>query len=336
MKSIFWYLPLFILSINPKLGAQVQVVEYQCPVSENSFRGLSASSDSTVWLSSNQGQVWFYSLKEGWSNRSPNFHEDIQWRDIEAFNDSTAVILSAGSPALVLRTEDYGQSWQMVYRNTHPDIFFDAMDFNQKGIGYAFADALDDYLGVIVSNDFGKSWQELSPYSNTKVRSQQGGFAASGTCLLALGDSAWALVLGGETASYIRLDKEENYHHELPMDKGAPSKGAFSLDYKNQDTLIVVGGDYLADSLSNQSICLSADGGQSWTAPYFPKELSSRYWSCVKWQGNRLILCSRFGTAISMDNGQTWQYHNNSFYSNDGLWFSGPNGRLGRLIVSYK
>ncbi len=334
MKINFLALILYMLS---SFYSQAQnIEEFICPNSGNSFRGISALSDSSVWVSSNQGQVWYFQLGRGWENRSPKNYETIQWRDIEAFNDSTALILSAGSPGLVLRTEDYGRTWVEAYRDDDPKIFFDAMDFWDTKRGVAFADAQDVHLGMIETKDGGRTWSKKDTSGSLLVWPQQGGFAASGTCIHCYGDSSWALILGGKEALFKFEDhqsKEEGLNGlKIPfMDFGAPSKGAFSLDFKSADTLIVVGGDYRADSLSEQSIAISYDGGQSWKAPDFPSELKSRYWSCVQWQGNQIILCSRFGTAISNDNGKSWEVLKNGFYSVDGLWFSGPDGRIGRL-----
>lgn len=333
LSAILWFALSFGLRFN--LQAQYNLQVFTCPDSTNGFRGISALNDSAVWLSSSQGQVWFYSLSGGWENRSPKGYSAIQWRDIEAFSDSSAVILSAGSPGLVLRTEDRGQSWQETYRDDSPEIFFDAMDFWDAKRGMAFSDAQEKHLGIIETRDGGKTWQKWKDQAATLVWPKQGGFAASGSCIHTLGDSAWAIVLGGKQALYIE-QSSSNRRINLPLDEGAPSKGAFSIDFKTNDTIIVAGGDYLADSLSNRSVCISYDGGSHWFNPDFPQAISQRYWSCVQWQKQALFLSSRFGIALSPDNGASWQFFNTGFYSIEGIWLSGPDGRLGRITTAYK
>lgn len=317
------------------LAAQFNLQVLTCPDSSNGFRGIAALNDSMVWLASSKGQVWFYSLSGGWENRSPEAYGAIQWRDIEAFNDSTALILSAGSPGLVLRTEDRGLSWQESYRDDSPEIFFDAMDFWDAKRGIAFADAIENHLGLIETHDGGKTWFKWPDHLATQVWPKQGGFAASGTCIHTKGDSAWAIVLGGKQALYTESG-ETNHSVNLPLDEGQASKGAFSIDFKSNDTLIVVGGDYRADSLSNRSICISYNKGLNWFNPDFPDSITQRYWSCVQWQKQALFLSSRFGIALSHDNGRSWQFFDTGFYSIDGVWLSGPDGKLGRITVSYK
>ena len=332
MKGSFTLiLMLFLRLVNAQ---EVQLEHFTCPDSSNSFRGLSALNAHSAWFSSNQGQVWYFNVEKGWDNRSPEGYENIQWRDIEAFNDSSAVILSAGSPGLVLRTEDYGRSWQETYRDDSPTIFFDAMDFWDKKKGIAFSDAQGNFLGLIKTFDGGQNWINDSIPIILFAHPDQGGFAASGTCIHTQGDGAWSIVLGGIGANMISFNSVSQGYSGLSIDHldfGAPSKGAFSIDFKSPDTLIVVGGDYRADSLTDKSVVVSYDAGKSWRVSDIPKELKSRYWSCVSWQENRIILCSRFGTAISIDNAKSWDVFRDGFYSTDKNWFSGPDGHIARL-----
>jgi len=332
MKSILLTLPLSVFAL-PLMGQGIDT--FTCPIAENSFRGLSALNDSSLWVSSNQGQVWFFSLSNGWDDRSPEGYDTIQWRDIEAFNDSSAIILSAGSPGLILNTTDAGRSWREVYRNDDPKIFFDAMDFSGM-VGYAFADAMEHRAIILQTTDGGQSWKE---YKKGKADyapiANQGGFAASGSCLKTISAHSFALVMGGDQALLKYHDGQNTSFIEIPfMDAGAPSKGPFSIDMIGRDTLIIAGGDYLADSLSHHSLVLSYDAGKTWIKPNFPAEFFQRYWSAVQWHKNTLILCSRFGTAVSQDNGQTWEVFPDGFYATDHGWFSGPQGRIGRFRAS--
>ena len=315
------------LYAQPHISIQVE----QCPSADNNFRGLSAINEHSIWLSSDQGEVWFYHDEHDWENRSPKGYEKIMWRDIHAFSSESVLILSAGSPGLILKTDDAGKSWQEVYRNDSPTIFFDAFDFIGKD-GMAFSDAQGELLEVISTEDAGQTWHSLSSERfDLKVIEGQGGFAASGTCLELLSDNECFIVLGGPQAILKKVSSEDPQTIGLPLDHGEASQGPFSISAKNNDSLIVVGGDYRADSLSHKSVSLSTDGGSTWQLPQAWSILENHYWSCVEWKGPRIILCSRFNTAISLDNGQTWEIINIGFYTNHKGWFSGPGGRIGRL-----
>src|SRR5689334_5547680 len=93
-----------------------------------SLRGLSVVSDKIIWVSGSGGTV----------GRSTNGGKDWQWivlpgyehsdfRDIEAFDATEAVILAVGEPAVILKTNDAGRSWQKVYENNTKGMFLDAM-----------------------------------------------------------------------------------------------------------------------------------------------------------------------------------------------------------------
>jgi photosystem II stability/assembly factor-like uncharacterized protein len=56
-------------------------------------------------------------------------YEQTDFRDIEAFDERTAVIMGIASPAYILRTVDGGDSWNIVYENKGKSMFLDAMEF---------------------------------------------------------------------------------------------------------------------------------------------------------------------------------------------------------------
>lgn len=324
-----------VLGLPLMLCAQKKptIQEFTCPDARNSFRAISVIDQNSLWIASDQKQVWFFNTEQGWQDRSPTNYpdQDILWRDIHAYDDSTALILSAGAPGLILRTQNAGQSWKEVYRDDDPSIFFDAFDF-KGAVAKAFSDAHGSYLRMIESKDSGQSWTPYLVNSEMlKVSQNQGGFAASGTCLRLMDENQSILVLGGPNALFKKISSDKPLSIILPLDAGEASKGAFSVDYKNEDSLIVVGGDYRADSLSARSVALSFDGGKSWQLASAWPELQHSYWSCVSWKRDVIVICSRFKSAISNDNGATWQIINQGFYSYEKGWFSGPKGRIGRL-----
>lgn len=311
----------------------LSIEEYSCPNEKNSFRAISVFDENSLWLASDQSQVWFYNKQTGWRDCTPSNYPDqtILWRDIHAYSDSLALILSAGSPGIILRTENAGNTWKEVYRDDDPKIFFDAFDF-KKAKGQAFSDAQGNYLGLIESRDSGKTWQKTKAYGEAlKVIENQGGFAASGTCLRMMDEKTTVIVLGGPAASFLKFNSKHSISRSLPLDHGAPSQGAFSIDFKDAQTYIAVGGDYRADSLSRRSVALSHDGGQTWKLATDWPEVQNSYWSCVSWKQDTIVLCSRFKSAISYDNGASWQNINQGFYTYEKGWFSGPGGRIGRL-----
>src|SRR5476649_2146290 len=84
-----------------------------------SIRGLSVVDDSVAWISGSRGNIAI--TNDGgktWAWQQVKGFEQADFRDIEAFSNKEAVIMSSGTPALILKTTDGGTNWQVKYRNT--------------------------------------------------------------------------------------------------------------------------------------------------------------------------------------------------------------------------
>src|SRR4051812_35283116 len=115
-------------------AAHAQKIQMLSTGSRASLRGLSAVSERTVWVSGNEGTVG-RSTNGGktWEWITVPGYESKDFRDIEAFDASTAVVMASGEePGLVLKTVNGGKTWKKVDENATPGIFPDGMEF-QKG-----------------------------------------------------------------------------------------------------------------------------------------------------------------------------------------------------------
>ncbi|HEY8398237.1 MAG TPA: hypothetical protein VIK80_09865, partial [Flavihumibacter sp.] len=125
-------------------SAQAQTVQ-ELPGKEGvSFRGLSVVNDRLLWVSGSKGTVG-RSTDGGRTFQWMTVpgHENRDFRDIEAFDAVTAVILAVDSPGLILRTYDGGASWQEVHRDNRSGVFLDALHFRNKEEGVAVGDPID-------------------------------------------------------------------------------------------------------------------------------------------------------------------------------------------------
>src|SRR5215207_7868366 len=109
-----------------------------------SLRGLSVVSDDIVWVSGSRGTVgrttnggkdWKWMVVKGF--------EKTEFRDIEAFDLTTAVIMGTGEPAYMLRTTDGGDTWKVVYENKTTGMFLDAMEFWNINAGIVIGDPIN-------------------------------------------------------------------------------------------------------------------------------------------------------------------------------------------------
>lgn len=310
--------------------------------STTSLRALSAVSASTTWLSGNGGKV--YRIEDAGNviiDCSPLGYENFDFRDIHAWDAQTALVMAVASPAVFLKTDDGGENWREVYRNELEGVFFDALDFWDTERGIAFGDAIGDRLLMVETSDGGNTWRELPLENQPKVASGQGGFAASGSCLKTFGEGTVAIGLGGKEATVLlSYDFGRTWRKSVaPIDQGNSSAGVFSLAFIDARTLLAVGGDYRGDSLSVQTIALSKNAGQSWlSAQEALIDLQGVYRSCVvAVDAQEWWTASRNGCSATWDGGASWTHYDWSFYTaqyKEGvLWFSGPNGKVGRKLL---
>ena len=161
------------------------------------LRGLDAALDGTVWASGTEGMV-LRSIDSGssWSAFPIPDCAKIDFRDIEAFDQNVAVVMSSGNGVRFYFTSDTGTTWQLTYEDTNRKVFFDGMDFNGAR-GMAYGDPIDGKFTMLESIDSGKTWE---PYDRTSMDSSiagEAGFAASGTGIVLGNSSIWIAASGG-------------------------------------------------------------------------------------------------------------------------------------------
>ncbi len=330
----------FLFPLLFAFGASAQRMVPLHTHSKASLRGLHALSAKVCWSSGSTGTV--LRTRDGGQSfemRSPKGYDSLQFRDIHAFSTDTALVLSAGLPAVVLKTTDGGLSWRETYRNEQKGVFFDGMDFWDKKRGMAFSDAPYNKLLIISTRDQGENWQMLDTAALPAVAPHQGGFAASGTSLCTFGEEQVVIGLGGNTARLLySADGGQSWQKQLlPIDAGTPSSGIFSIDFINSKQGFAVGGDYLGDSLTLRSAAYTEDGGRSWQ-PVKDTAIHGHYRSCVAYVSTqKLLAVSRTGISLSADGGKSWKPLEGHYYSvsvgKDGsIWLSGNDGRMARMM----
>lgn len=327
------------------LNASAQSIIVLDSVPGISLRGLSVVDDNTVWASGSKGHV-LRSVDGGKSFQKMQLkgYEKSDFRDIEAFSKTNAVIMSSGTPALILRTTDGGITWKEHYRNNDTAIFLDAMEWWDEGEGFVAGDPIAGGCFVFMTSiDSGKTWKQESCLKNTPNAEQrkEAAFAASGTCLRKT-HIPWdfLLVTGGERTQlwqgYASQPEGVNATSKtLPLAHGKAGAGAFSVA-QTKGRIVIVGGDYENPSRSDSTAVYTAENV---TLVLPAQTMPGGYRSCVEFIGKNKLLCTGpTGTDISTDGGLNWKpFSSTGFHvvrkakKGKAVFFAGSNGRVGKM-----
>ncbi len=157
------FLLLFIL-VSKVLPAQNPAVILLTSGTKTSLRGLSVVNDNVIWVSGSHGTVG-KSLNSGknWNWMTVKGFETKEFRDIEAFDANTAVVMAIDSPAYILKPWMEGVTWKVVYENKTKGMFLDAMDFSDFFHGIVVGDPIDHRVFLARTSDNGSTWREVTP-----------------------------------------------------------------------------------------------------------------------------------------------------------------------------
>jgi hypothetical protein len=329
MKKTF-YLFLFLIFIQKATAQRIEIIADSI---HSSMRGLSIVDNSIVWVSGSKGTVG-KSLDGGktWKWMIVKGFEKNDFRDIEAFDKKTAVIMAVAEPAYILRTDDGGETWKIVFENKTKGMFLDAMEFWNDQSGIVIGDPINNRFFIGRTFDGGKTWRDIPEQFKPVADSGEACFASSGTNIRKLNQSEAVFVSGGLSSHFFIRDKKIL----LPIILGAQSTGANSIAIKKEKTMIVVGGDFLKKDDTTKNCAISEDGGYTWVSP---KVSPGGYRSCVEYVNkNKWITCGLNGVDISNDNGMNWRnISDESFHvcrkaKKGNAVFLAGNGKVGKLF----
>jgi photosystem II stability/assembly factor-like uncharacterized protein len=307
--------------------------------SDADFRGLCAVSDRVAWVSGTRGT--FARTTDGgktWSVGTVPGAAGLDFRDVEAFGEATAYLLSAGpgDASRVYKTTDGGKTWTLQFRNADPEGFFDALAFWDDQAGVALGDPVKGHFQLIGTEDGGKTWKQLAGRNLPPALPNEGAFAASGTCLITQGkNDLWFGTGGGKTARVFHSrDRGKTWTvSDTPLRAGVASAGIFAIAFRDRDHGLIVGGDYRQPTDAGANAAVTADSGKTWTLLDKP----FGYRSGVAWAGDRWVAVGTSGSSVSVDGGKTWQplddkaYNSVAFTPTGAGWAVGPRGRVAKF-----
>jgi Photosynthesis system II assembly factor YCF48 len=318
-------------------GQELQMMESG---RKTSLRGLSVVSEKVIWASGSNGMVarsvdggkhFDWQVVPGYANRD--------FRDIEATDSNTALIMAIDTPAVILKTRDGGKTWSVVFEDDRPGMFLDAMSFHGSS-GMVVGDPVGGRAFLAKTKDAGDSWQVLE---GPLLQEGEAFFASSGSNVgllrrVSTGNNndpeQWepAIVSGGVISRFFM----GNTVVSLPVKAGRNSSGANGMAiHPSGRAGIVFGGDFaLPQEADSSMLHFVLDGDMIKLQP--PLSKTSGYKSSVVYLSEEvLVACGTSGVDYSTDGGLNWipvsplPFHVAASAKGSGMvWLAGPGGRI--------
>jgi len=343
MKNNSFFFGFILLNLLFALKGKAQHIEISQQGQPTSIRGLSVVDDSVAWVSGSKGYV--ATTTNGgktWTWQQVKGFEKADFRDIEAFSATEAIIMSSGTPALILKTTDGGLNWKVKYRNTDTAYFFDAMDFadSEHQHGFILGDPIMGKFVLMKTLDGGETWAMFE--KRPDALPAEAAFAASGTCLR-VNQGVMEIVTGGTSSRLISLrliNKQAKdfrwWYSNLSILHNNASQGAFSLADGAACT-VVVGGDYKNDHRADSVAEYLCYDGRAERKFRLCKKAPCGFQSCVEFiQNDTFLSTGTPGSNISTDGGNTWAQIDSTSFNvcrkaerGNLVIFAGDGGKIG-------
>lgn len=306
------------------------------------LRGLAVVSPTVAWASGAKGTVLRTTDGVTWNVLAVPDAGALDFRDIQAFDANTAIVMGAGPGAAsrIYRTNDGGATWKLLIANADPAGFWDAIAFWDAQRGLVFGDPVKGRFQLLATNDGGDTWQPVNDPEGLRALPKEGAFAASGTCLTVAGTADAWFVTGGALTSRVFHSQNggrtwQNAAVSIPAD--APARGLFSVAFRDHKVGVAAGGDYKETTLPGNNGARTEDGGASWSPV---QVLPAGYMSVVvpvRGAPDTFVAAGLAGSGYSPDAGRTWQVLDTTpvntvgFASPTAGWAVGPKG----LVLKY-
>jgi len=310
------------------------------------LQAVSVVNAHVAWASGVDG-TWVRTLDGGrtWQSAVVPDADSLQFRDVQAVSPDTAYLLSAGTgdQSRVYRTTDGGATWSLQFVNAVPEAFYDCFAFWDSAHGIAFSDAVDGSFVALRTED-GIAWTAIPEESLPPAQPGEGGFAASGTCVVTQGDST--IWIGTGNASVARVLRSDDRGRtwtsaDSPIVAGEAA-GITSVAFRDALHGVVVGGDIGVPDATGNRVARTEDGGRSWVPGGEPPFPGAVYGAAYVPASGPPILVSvgPGGSAYSRDDGRTWSaldtlaYWGLGFAGPEAGWLVGPQGRITQVRFS--
>ena len=259
----------------------------------------------------------------------------LQFRDVHGVDADTAYALTigSGSDSRVFKTTDGGASWRQTWVNPDSAAFWDCFDFRDAGHGLLYGDAVDGALMVLQTTDGAEHWARVRAPTLPPALPGEGGFASSGTCLVARPDgNAWASTTKARVLH--TPDFGRTWTVSTTPISVTDSTGVASVSFRDGRHGMAFGG--FGARPGDTLVAVTDDGSATWTTRT-RTPMPGGLWGGAYVPGveGAAVAVGSTGAAYTLDEGRTWTSIDGANYW--GIGFAGPDagwivGRGGRIV----
>lgn len=308
------------------------------------LQAVSVAGPDVVWVSGHGG-TWARTTDGGrtWTTAVVPGADTLQFRDVHAVDARRAWLLSAGSGELsrIYFTSDGGATWSLQWINPEPEGFYDCLDFWDDRRGVVYGDAVDGGLRVLRTEDGGTSWHRVPDDALPPALPGEGGFAASGTCVVT-GDDGRAWIAAGNARRarvFFTEDHGRSWSGSVAPVESGDGAGLTSISMVDDRLGTAFGGSLGITDRPTDDLARTTDGGRTWT-PLPRPPLNGALYGGVHVPGTvgrALVAVGPGGAIVSVDAGESWSSLDSRAWwgvgsgGPDATWIAGPEGRLARI-----
>lgn len=304
-----------------------------------SIRAIELTATNELWFAANNGLYGRYTQENGMRMAAISYDSVLpSFRSI-ASNGENVFAMSILNPALLYKLTPKPE---LVYKEEHEKVFYDALKFWNEKEGIAIGDPTDDCLSIVITRDGGNSWEKLSCDILPTVIEGEAAFAASNTNIEIIGDKTWVVSGGKQSRVFYSPDKGESWEvYDTPIVQGIETQGIYSVDFYDEMHGFVIGGDYTKPDDNTKNKASTKDGGKSWDI--ISDKKGPGYKSCIQYvpgsEGKAVIAIGFTGISFSNDAGKHWKkLSDEGFYTikfvNDSVAYAAGNKRIARLTFT--
>jgi len=267
--------------------------------------------------------------------------DSLEFRDVYAVDADVAYLLAAGpgSRSRIYKTTD-GRHWELQFTNSDSGAFYDCFDFWSASHGIALSDAVDGRLLVRRTADGGAHWSLPSADSLPAAQIGEGGFAASGSCVVTLaGRFVWIGTGAADTARVLRSeDGGRTWQAATTPITAGTFAGIAALAFRDTLHGMALGGKLGSPAEFGDNVAVTGDGGRTWRLAGRPGFAGAVYGAAVvPGRTGTVVAVGPRGLAYTADDGASWTTLDTLAYWSVGFgprgvgWAVGPAGRLTRI-----